>query len=112
MAKSARARSTWAAGALGEQLRRVKAIRSSGVRVRYHPALRESYLAGIINAPAFSHKESPYGSTPPHGTAIRPLRADPAGRRAIYPSPSPGLSRRSISRLVLNIGNTLSGTAT
>src|SRR4051794_16852347 len=31
MAKSARARSTWAAGALSERLRRVKAIRSSGV---------------------------------------------------------------------------------
>src|SRR5215216_3453080 len=34
MAKSARARSTCAAGALGERLRRVKAIRSSGVSGR------------------------------------------------------------------------------
>src|SRR4051794_12350283 len=34
MAKSARARSTWAAGALSERLRRVKAIRSSGVSGR------------------------------------------------------------------------------
>src|SRR5436853_5357666 len=34
MASRARARSTWAAGALGEQLRRVKAIRSSGVSGR------------------------------------------------------------------------------
>src|SRR5215208_2953339 len=34
MANSARARSTCAAGALGERLRRVKAIRSSGVSGR------------------------------------------------------------------------------
>src|SRR3954454_424853 len=34
MASKARARSTWAAGALSERLRRVKAIRSSGVSGR------------------------------------------------------------------------------
>src|SRR5215218_6096275 len=53
---------------------------------------RASYCA------AASGRLSPYGG--------------PAGRLAFYPATSPGLSRRSISRLVLNIGYTFSGTAT
>src|SRR3954463_9940520 len=64
MAKSARARSTWAAGALGERLRRANSLRSSAVTGRRGSFWRRDM--GHLGA-----RGSP--ATIPNLTAIDPL---------------------------------------